>query len=323
MTTNGEVKVIEELKSLWIQMAQKADQLGVDLFLNIIQHTDGGSHWMMYGDVDVFIENGEMILEPLYYPLMEALMKAGVVSDRNVMKEYYPYLYPAMKAKYGNDVRNYFLIGKGEKVFMGGPFNLWNKRVRTAQDFAIEFDFRALSPAPLHMLMFCASGMEGESVFDPSLPPRYGVENETVMLTPAVSAIMVAYSPRSNPMISISNTGDVLTKVRITETLRVVITTRLRKKRLSSDSLFSRGLSEAAGAAGRVSFKINKDNISTAMPIIAIAQNRLCHGNLSIIRCPSTGANTGMMQVIPLSNDSTLARRRSSSVSRKIANATT
>ena len=72
-----------------------------------------------------------------------------------------------------------------------------------------------------------------------------------------------------------------------------------------------------------VSFKINKDNISTAMPIVAIVQNRLCHGNLSIIRCPSTGANTGMMQVMPLSSDSTFARRRSSSVSRKMANATT
>lgn len=136
--------------------------------------------WLVEGEGRIYIENGEMILEPLYYPLMEALMKAGVVSDRNVMKEYYPYLYPAMKAKYGNDVRNYFLIGKGEKVFMGGPFNLWNKRVSTTQDFAIEFDFRALSPAPLHMLMFCASGMGGESVFDPSLPPRYGVENETI-----------------------------------------------------------------------------------------------------------------------------------------------
>ena len=155
------------------------------------------------------------------------------------------------------------------------------------------------------------------------IPSANGVENETVMLTPAVNAIMVAYSPRSKPMISISNTGDVLTKVRITETLRVVITTRLRKNRLSSDSLFSRGLSEVVGAAGRVSFKINKDNISNAMPIVAIVQNRLCQGNLSIIRCPSTGANTGMMQVMPLSNDSTLARRRSSSVSRKMANATT
>lgn len=63
---NGQAKVIEELKPLWIQMAQKADQLGVDLFLNIIQHTDGGCHWMMYGDTDVYIENGEMTTRRAY-----------------------------------------------------------------------------------------------------------------------------------------------------------------------------------------------------------------------------------------------------------------
>lgn len=66
MTMNGQAKVIEEMKSLWIQMAQKADQLGVDLFLNIIQHTDGGCHWMMYGDTDVYIENGEMTTRRVY-----------------------------------------------------------------------------------------------------------------------------------------------------------------------------------------------------------------------------------------------------------------
>lgn len=66
MTMNGQAKVIEEMKSLWIQMAQKADQLGVDLFLNIIQHTDGGCHWMMYGDTDVYIDNGEMTTRRVY-----------------------------------------------------------------------------------------------------------------------------------------------------------------------------------------------------------------------------------------------------------------
>lgn len=97
-----------------------------------------------------------------------------------------------------------------------------------------------------------------------------GVENETVMLTLAVSVIMVAYLSRLNFMIFISNIGDVLTKVRIIETLRVVIIIRLRKKRLSSDSLFFRGLFEVAGVVGRVFFKINKDNISIAMFIIVI-----------------------------------------------------
>ena len=136
--------------------------------------------WLIEGEGKIYIENGEMILEPLYYPLMEALMNSGVISDKNVMKEYYPYLYPAMKAKYGDAVRKFFLVGHGKDVFMGGPFNLWNKRVKTDRDFAIEFDFRSLSPAPLHMLMCCASGMRGESVFDKALPPRCAVENETI-----------------------------------------------------------------------------------------------------------------------------------------------
>ena len=66
MTVQEQKRVVEELKPLWIQMAQKADQLGVDLFLNIIQHTDGGCHWMMYGDTDVYIKNGEMTTRRVY-----------------------------------------------------------------------------------------------------------------------------------------------------------------------------------------------------------------------------------------------------------------
>lgn len=138
------------------------------------------SDWLIEGEGKAYIENGKLILEPLFFPLMETLMKAGAISDDNCMKEYEPYLYATMKAKYGNDVRNYFLVGKGEPVFMGGHFNVWNRRIRTSENFAIEFDFTPLSSAPLHMLMFCGSGLEGESVFDTSLPARYGVEDETM-----------------------------------------------------------------------------------------------------------------------------------------------
>lgn len=66
MTVQEQKRVVEELKPLWIQLSRKADQLGVDLFLNIIQHTDGGCHWMMYGDTDVYIENGEMTTRRVY-----------------------------------------------------------------------------------------------------------------------------------------------------------------------------------------------------------------------------------------------------------------
>ena len=94
--------------------------------------------WLVEGEGKAYIENGKLILEPLFFPLMETLMKAGAISDDNRMKEYEPYLYAAMKAKYGKDVRNYFLLGKGKPVFMGGHFNVWNRRIRTSDNFAIE-----------------------------------------------------------------------------------------------------------------------------------------------------------------------------------------
>ncbi len=131
--------------------------------------------WMMEGDGKAYVENGKLILEPEFFPLMDSLMREGKVSLRNDQSEYFQYLYPAMKAKHGEkEIENYFYMEDGKKTFRGGHFNFWNTEYETPENFAIEFDFRSLSPAPLHMLMFCASGLNGESVLDPSLPKRYG-----------------------------------------------------------------------------------------------------------------------------------------------------
>ncbi len=134
--------------------------------------------WLVEGEGKASIENGKLILEPLYFPLMDSLMKAGVISEDNIMEEYNPYLYTAMKAKYGKDIGRYFLQGKEEATFTGGHFNIWNRKIKTAVNFAIEFDFTPLSPAPLHMVLFCASGLKEESIFAPSLPARYGLGEE-------------------------------------------------------------------------------------------------------------------------------------------------
>ena len=134
--------------------------------------------WVIEGEGKASIENGKLILEPLYFPLMETLMKAQIISEDNITKEYEPYLYAAMKAKYGKDVSKYLMQEKGKPTFTGGHFNIWNRRIKTAGNFAIEFDFTPLSPAPLHMFLFCASGLKGESIFDTSLPVRYGLGEE-------------------------------------------------------------------------------------------------------------------------------------------------
>ena len=68
--------------------------------------------WVIEGEGKASIENGKLILEPLYFPLMETLMKAKVISEDNITKEYEPYLYAAMKAKYGKDVSKYLMQEK-------------------------------------------------------------------------------------------------------------------------------------------------------------------------------------------------------------------
>lgn len=37
--------------------------------------------WLVEGEGKAYIENGKLILEPLYFPLMEILMKTGVISE--------------------------------------------------------------------------------------------------------------------------------------------------------------------------------------------------------------------------------------------------
>ena len=72
--------------------------------------------WMMEGDGKAYVENGKLILEPEFFPLMDSLMREGKVSLRNDQSEYFQYLYPAMKAKHGGKGnRELFLYGRREK----------------------------------------------------------------------------------------------------------------------------------------------------------------------------------------------------------------
>lgn len=62
MTKQDQRKVIEELKPLWIQMAQKADQMGLDLFLTVRPSIRNKIHQlMMCENTDVIIKNGKIM----------------------------------------------------------------------------------------------------------------------------------------------------------------------------------------------------------------------------------------------------------------------
>ncbi|MEQ9289623.1 MAG: DUF1961 family protein [Cyclobacteriaceae bacterium] len=137
------------------------------------------SDWSIEGNGRAYISCGKLILEPEFYPEMKTLMDEGSISPKNDQSEYSSYLINAMKEKYKNELDWFYYHEKGkEPVFRGGHFNFWNRKFPTQGDFSIEFEFRSLSKAPLQMVMFCASGSNGEDIFDPAMPERYGLAHE-------------------------------------------------------------------------------------------------------------------------------------------------
>lgn len=155
------------------------------------------------------------------------------------------------------------------------------------------------------------------------IPNTNNIKNKTIILTPTINTIIITYSPHSKPIISINNTNNILTKIKITKTLKIIITTQLKKNQLNNNSLFSHNLSKTTKNTKHISFKINKNNINTTIPIITITQNKLYHKNLNIIKYPNTNTNTKIIQIIPLNNNNTLTQHQSSNISHKITNTTT
>ncbi len=145
-------------------------------FSNNDQLTD----WVVEGPGTAIVENGSLILEPEFHSILREKIDSGELSLKNDQSEYEKWLRPAMEAKYGMKTVDETYVDRraGKKpVFRGGHFNIWCKRP-VYGDFAIEFDVKSLSPAPLHMIMFCAEGLNGESIFDPSMPERVGLAYE-------------------------------------------------------------------------------------------------------------------------------------------------
>ncbi|MCH5719321.1 DUF1961 family protein [Niabella hibiscisoli] len=103
-----------------------------------------------------------------------------------------------MKQKYGKDISRYYANvasnegpDNSETQFLGGSFNIWNKKFPTASSFSIEFDFQALYPTPLHMIMFSAWGINGSGIFDEKLPLRYGLSTE--LMTGQLNNYRISY----------------------------------------------------------------------------------------------------------------------------------
>ncbi|ARS40196.1 hypothetical protein CA265_11250 [Sphingobacteriaceae bacterium GW460-11-11-14-LB5] len=141
--------------------------------------------WVTEGEGKGYIRDGKLILEPTYFPLLKKLMDEGKISKKNDAKEYQQVVENAMKQQYGDEISRYYATvnekegtAGNQPQFLGGSFNFWNKKFPTGKNFSIEFDFKALYPVPLHMVVFSTLGTNGKSIFDKTFPRRYGLSTE-------------------------------------------------------------------------------------------------------------------------------------------------
>ena len=133
-------------------------------------------NWTIEGPGSAEIKEGKMILTPTFYPQLKKLMDKGTLSTKNIQAEYKSHL-ENLFLKKGMDLKPYTTTHIEPLEFKGGHFNIWYKEPIKG-DFSISFDFESLSPSALHMIMFCAQGNKGESIFDTSLRKRYGIAEE-------------------------------------------------------------------------------------------------------------------------------------------------
>lgn len=125
--------------------------------------------WQMEGPGVAIVENGKLILHSKYAPAtIEYLNKKKPASDNGVA--YYDFVEKLVEEDTLEDVNAYKVGGD----FAGGHVVLWNK-IKTPDNYILEFDFQNSSGYALHMIMFSHLGLNGESVFSPKLKPRNGL----------------------------------------------------------------------------------------------------------------------------------------------------
>ncbi|HNX52810.1 MAG TPA: DUF1961 family protein [Pontiellaceae bacterium] len=134
--------------------------------------------WTMEGPGVARIENGQLLIYSKWQPELEAISNQVALIEPGG-QNYYPFLESWVKAREPEMLPKYCLdraVGSTKAgTFMGGHLQFWNKTPHP-DNFLIRIKLKALSPYPLHMLTVCARGLQGESVFDRALEPRYGLE---------------------------------------------------------------------------------------------------------------------------------------------------
>ncbi|MDE5421266.1 YesU family protein [Ancylomarina sp. DW003] len=127
--------------------------------------------WVMEGPGIAKIRKGRLELYSRYHKKVNRKMRKGELVFEEGTDKWYQYYVDGLASKAEPELYPTYKTGK---TFRGGHLVYWNKTI-TPKNYVIEFDFQSLVPYPLHMILFSATGQQGEHVFDPSLNARCGV----------------------------------------------------------------------------------------------------------------------------------------------------
>jgi hypothetical protein len=135
------------------------------------------SDWQMEGPGVARVDNGRLLIYSKWQPELEKIDGQIPLVEPGGEK-YYPFIEQWVKEREPENLPDYRLAADvgNEKagMFSGGHIQFWNKQAHP-ENFIIRLKFQAASPFPLHMVTFCARGVNGEDVLDPKLKPRFGI----------------------------------------------------------------------------------------------------------------------------------------------------
>ena len=147
------------------------------VYKNTFDSPDALNDWVMEGPGIARIENGKLLIYSKWEPDLEAISNQVALIEPGG-EQYSSYIEQWVKEREPENLPKYQSSDKrgNEKksAFAGGPIQFWNKHVHP-ENFLIRLKFQAASPYPLHMVTFCARGMNGEDVLDSKLAPRFGL----------------------------------------------------------------------------------------------------------------------------------------------------
>ena len=129
------------------------------------------SDWLMEGPGEFVINKGKLTVIPHAQQAMRAEWERLGRRKLDPSSEYYATVEKALEQQAYSPIEP--LYTKGD--FSGGHIVLWNRAVETPDSYAIEFDFKPLSPIGLAILFFSASGQQGQDVLSDRLKGRHGV----------------------------------------------------------------------------------------------------------------------------------------------------